>query len=167
MWYVILGGVVGWLGGRALRGPGLGLPGNVAVGIGGAVLGGLLFYSDMFWDLVDLATGGRFYETHPLDFAANMFFGYMLWVTILGALVGWLVGRAFLGSGCLGNVVLAVIGAVAGHLFFWLEASLVAAETWPTLLPAPYDLYNASIGAVACLAVAFMIARLLYEIFIR
>jgi len=41
--FVILGGLVGWLAGLAFRRRGFGCLGNVAVGVIGAVLGGLFF----------------------------------------------------------------------------------------------------------------------------
>jgi len=43
VWFVILGGFVGWLAGLAFRGRGFGCLGNVAVGVIGAVVGGLFF----------------------------------------------------------------------------------------------------------------------------
>jgi uncharacterized membrane protein YeaQ/YmgE (transglycosylase-associated protein family) len=43
LWFVILGGLVGWLAGLAFRGRGFGCLGNVAVGVIGAVVGGLFF----------------------------------------------------------------------------------------------------------------------------
>ncbi|CAA6679857.1 MULTISPECIES: GlsB/YeaQ/YmgE family stress response membrane protein [unclassified Lentimonas] len=41
--FLIIGGVAGWLAGLLLKGRGLGLIGNVIVGIIGAVLGGSIF----------------------------------------------------------------------------------------------------------------------------
>jgi len=43
VWFVVLGGLVGWLAGLAFRRRGFGCLGNVAVGVIGAVLGGLFF----------------------------------------------------------------------------------------------------------------------------
>ncbi|MCP4983917.1 MAG: GlsB/YeaQ/YmgE family stress response membrane protein [Gammaproteobacteria bacterium] len=41
--FLIIGAVAGWLAGKILKGKGLGLIGNMLVGIVGAVLGGFLF----------------------------------------------------------------------------------------------------------------------------
>ncbi|MEA3277486.1 MAG: GlsB/YeaQ/YmgE family stress response membrane protein [Pseudomonadota bacterium] len=41
--FLVIGVVTGWLGGRLMQGDGLGLPGNIAVGIIGAFAGGFLF----------------------------------------------------------------------------------------------------------------------------
>jgi uncharacterized membrane protein YeaQ/YmgE (transglycosylase-associated protein family) len=41
--FVVVGAIAGWLAGVVVRGYGLGLGGNIAVGVLGAVLGGLLF----------------------------------------------------------------------------------------------------------------------------
>lgn len=43
VFWLIIGGVAGWLAGTVMRGQGFGLVGNIAVGIVGAVLGGFLF----------------------------------------------------------------------------------------------------------------------------
>jgi uncharacterized membrane protein YeaQ/YmgE (transglycosylase-associated protein family) len=43
LWFIILGGFVGWLAGLAFRGRGFGCLGNVAVGVIGAVVGGFFF----------------------------------------------------------------------------------------------------------------------------
>jgi len=42
-WFIILGGLVGWLAGKASRGRGFGCLGNVAIGVIGAVVGGVFF----------------------------------------------------------------------------------------------------------------------------
>lgn len=42
LWFIILGAVAGWLAGQIVRGNGMGLPGNIIVGILGAVIGGWL-----------------------------------------------------------------------------------------------------------------------------
>jgi len=42
LWFIILGAVAGWLAGQIVRGNGMGLLGNIVVGILGAVLGGWL-----------------------------------------------------------------------------------------------------------------------------
>lgn len=43
LWFLIIGGVAGWIAGEMVRGHGFGILGNVVVGIVGAVVGGLLF----------------------------------------------------------------------------------------------------------------------------
>ena len=41
--FLAVGALVGWLAGIIVKGRGFGVPGNITVGIVGAVLGGLLF----------------------------------------------------------------------------------------------------------------------------
>lgn len=43
VWFLIIGGIAGWIAGEMVRGDGFGIVGNVVVGIIGAVLGGFLF----------------------------------------------------------------------------------------------------------------------------
>lgn len=43
LWFLIIGGIAGWIAGEMVRGHGFGILGNVVVGIVGAVVGGLLF----------------------------------------------------------------------------------------------------------------------------
>ncbi len=40
VWFLFIGGVIGWLAGLITRGRGFGLIGDIAIGIVGAVLGG-------------------------------------------------------------------------------------------------------------------------------
>jgi uncharacterized membrane protein YeaQ/YmgE (transglycosylase-associated protein family) len=40
LWFLIIGGVAGWLAGQLMKGKGFGLVGNIIVGIIGAVIGG-------------------------------------------------------------------------------------------------------------------------------
>ena len=42
LWFLLIGGVAGWLAGKIMRGGGFGLLGNVVVGVVGALLGGHL-----------------------------------------------------------------------------------------------------------------------------
>ena len=71
----------------------------------------------------------------------------LLWFIILGGFVGWLAGLAFRrrGFGCLGNVVVGVIGALVGGLFFrlvgWHLGGLIG------------SLFTAFVGAVLLLVV--------------
>ncbi len=52
--WLVLGALAGWLAGVIVKGYGFGLPGNIVVGILGAVIGGWLF------GLTGLSTGGGF-----------------------------------------------------------------------------------------------------------
>ena len=42
VWFLFIGGVIGWLAGLIMRGRGFGIIGDILVGIVGAVLGGLM-----------------------------------------------------------------------------------------------------------------------------
>ncbi|GJM31140.1 MAG: hypothetical protein DHS20C18_01410 [Saprospiraceae bacterium] len=52
LYFLLIGGVAGWLGGQIMKGSGFGLLGNIAVGIIGGILGGWLF------GLLGVYTGG-------------------------------------------------------------------------------------------------------------
>ncbi len=43
LWFLIIGGIAGWLAGKITRGSGFGLLGDMVVGVIGALLGGFLF----------------------------------------------------------------------------------------------------------------------------
>lgn len=43
IYYIIVGGIAGWLGGLIMRGSGFGILGNILVGIIGGLVGGWLF----------------------------------------------------------------------------------------------------------------------------
>ncbi|HVW66877.1 MAG TPA: GlsB/YeaQ/YmgE family stress response membrane protein [Candidatus Peribacteraceae bacterium] len=43
IWFLIIGGIAGWIAGEIMRGHGFGILGNIAVGIVGALIGGFLF----------------------------------------------------------------------------------------------------------------------------
>ena len=43
LWFLIIGGLAGWLAGKIMKGRGFGLLGNLVIGIVGGVLGGFLF----------------------------------------------------------------------------------------------------------------------------
>lgn len=49
-------------------------------------------------------------------------FWHLIWFIIVGGFVGWLAGLAFRGRGfgCLGNVIVGVVGAAVGGIFFSL-----------------------------------------------
>ena len=43
IWFLIIGGVAGWLAGKVIKGKGFGFLGNIVIGCVGALLGGFLF----------------------------------------------------------------------------------------------------------------------------
>ena len=43
IYYLIIGGIAGWLAGQITKGSGFGIPVNIVIGIVGAVLGGVIF----------------------------------------------------------------------------------------------------------------------------
>lgn len=43
VYFILIGALAGWLGGKLVKGEGFGLIGNIIVGIVGAVLGGWIF----------------------------------------------------------------------------------------------------------------------------
>jgi uncharacterized membrane protein YeaQ/YmgE (transglycosylase-associated protein family) len=43
LWYLIIGGLAGWLAGMLMRGGGFGVLGDILVGIVGGVVGGFVF----------------------------------------------------------------------------------------------------------------------------
>jgi uncharacterized membrane protein YeaQ/YmgE (transglycosylase-associated protein family) len=43
LWFLIIGGIAGWIAGLIMQGSGFGIPINILVGIIGAVIGGWLF----------------------------------------------------------------------------------------------------------------------------
>lgn len=51
VWFLIIGGVAGWLAGLVMKGKGMGLLVNIIVGCIGAVIGGFVF------DLLGIYTG--------------------------------------------------------------------------------------------------------------
>lgn len=54
IWFIIIGGIAGWLAGKIMRGKSFGIWGNILVGIIGSVLGGWLF------GLLGLGANGTF-----------------------------------------------------------------------------------------------------------
>ncbi|MCC3860308.1 GlsB/YeaQ/YmgE family stress response membrane protein [Pseudemcibacter aquimaris] len=52
IWFLIIGGIAGWLAGNFMKGSGHGIVKNVAIGVAGAFLGGFLF------NLLGLSVGG-------------------------------------------------------------------------------------------------------------
>ena len=40
LWFLFIGGIIGWLAGLITRGRGFGIPGDIVIGIIGAMLGG-------------------------------------------------------------------------------------------------------------------------------
>lgn len=71
----------------------------------------------------------------------------ILWI-VIGGLAGWLTGQLFRGRGygCMGNVVVGVIGAVVGGWLF----QITGVQSLPGILG---SLFTAVIGAVALIAV--------------
>ena len=51
LYYLIVGGIAGWLGGQIMKGSGFGIIGNIVVGIIGGIIGGWLF------DVLDISAG--------------------------------------------------------------------------------------------------------------
>jgi uncharacterized membrane protein YeaQ/YmgE (transglycosylase-associated protein family) len=43
LWFLVIGGLAGWIAGLIMRGGGFGIIGNIIIGVIGALLGGLLF----------------------------------------------------------------------------------------------------------------------------
>jgi uncharacterized membrane protein YeaQ/YmgE (transglycosylase-associated protein family) len=43
IYFIVIGAIAGWVGGKLIRGEGFGMLGNIVVGIVGAVLGGWIF----------------------------------------------------------------------------------------------------------------------------
>lgn len=43
LYFLIVGGIAGWLGGQIMKGSGFGLLGNILVGVIGGLIGGYLF----------------------------------------------------------------------------------------------------------------------------
>ena len=72
IWFVVLGGLVGWLAGLAFRRRGFGCLGNVAIGVIGALVGGLFFH------LVGWHLGGL------LGSLFTAFIGAVLFLVVVG-----------------------------------------------------------------------------------
>ena len=53
IWFIIIGGIAGWLSGRVIKGSGFGVVGNIVVGIIGSVVGGWVF------SLLNISTSGN------------------------------------------------------------------------------------------------------------
>ncbi len=52
IWFLIIGGLAGWLAGTLMKGKGFGILGNIFIGIIGGLIGGFLF------GLLGITTGG-------------------------------------------------------------------------------------------------------------
>jgi uncharacterized membrane protein YeaQ/YmgE (transglycosylase-associated protein family) len=145
VWFVILGGFVGWLAGVAVRRRGFGCLGNVAAG-------GLFFLPEScrFGGLGDNILA----YMHPFGYAVLVRFAQFICYAILGGFVGWLAGLALRGRGlgCPGIVSLIFVGAVAGGLFF-----LLGLRFFGSLIFSP--LFFAIVGVVSCLAFVIILAR--------
>ena len=53
IWFIVIGGIAGWLSGRVIKGSGFGTLGNIVVGIIGSVVGGWVF------DFLNISTSGQ------------------------------------------------------------------------------------------------------------
>jgi uncharacterized membrane protein YeaQ/YmgE (transglycosylase-associated protein family) len=71
--FLAIGAIAGWLAGTLMKGGGFGLPGNIVVGIIGAILGGFVF------GLVGISAGG--------------FIGSIVTATAGAALLLFIVGK--------------------------------------------------------------------------
>ncbi|MCB1327678.1 MAG: GlsB/YeaQ/YmgE family stress response membrane protein [Spirochaetales bacterium] len=54
LWFIIVGLIAGWIGGKLIKGRGFGFIGNIVVGVVGALIGGWLFES------LEIRIGGFF-----------------------------------------------------------------------------------------------------------
>lgn len=75
IYFLIIGGIAGWLAGLLMKGRGYGVLGNIVVGIVGSILGGYLF------SLLKLSIGGAF--------------GPFLTAFIGAVILLWIVGKVF------------------------------------------------------------------------
>jgi len=151
--FVILGSVVGWLAGRAFPGRGLGLRGNVVLGVIGGVAGGLFSRCVWYFDFLNYPLN---VHLHPLGFGVLVGLWYLLWFVIVGGLVGRVVGRELFGPGSRGHAALAVIGTIFGTVSFCLVGTFVGGLALRGLMT---DLFNAAIGAFLCLAIVIIFVR--------
>ena len=53
IWFIVIGGIAGWLSGRVIKGSGFGVPGNIIVGIIGSIVGGWVF------NFFNISTSGK------------------------------------------------------------------------------------------------------------
>lgn len=70
--FLLIGAVAGWLAGLLMKGKGFGLPGNIVIGIIGALIGGFLF------GVLGIHAGG--------------FLGSIVTATIGAVLLIWVIG---------------------------------------------------------------------------
>lgn len=75
VWFLIIGGVAGWLAGLFMKGRGFGILGNIVVGVIGALLGGFLFR------LLGLSSDGSLIGALVVSFV-----GAVVLLVIVGAL---------------------------------------------------------------------------------
>ncbi len=75
IYFLIIGGIAGWLAGLLMKGRGYGVLGNIVVGVVGSILGGYLF------SLLKLSIGGDF--------------GPFLTAFIGAVILLWIVGKVF------------------------------------------------------------------------
>lgn len=73
IFWLIIGGLAGWIAGNIMRGGGFGILGNIGVGVVGAVVGGLLF--------------------SLLGLSSNGFIGSLVTATVGAVLLLWIVAK--------------------------------------------------------------------------
>lgn len=73
IWFLVIGGLAGWIAGEVMRGKGFGLLGNILVGIVGALIGGFAF--------------------RLLGLAAYGFIGSLVTATVGAILLIWIVRK--------------------------------------------------------------------------
>lgn len=73
IFWLIIGGLAGWIAGNIMRGGGFGILGNIGVGVVGAVVGGLLF--------------------SLLGLSSNGFIGSLVTATVGAVLLLWVVAK--------------------------------------------------------------------------
>lgn len=72
LWFLIVGGMAGWLAGMVMKGKGFGIFGNIIVGIIGGLIGGFVF------GLLGISTGGL------IGALITAFIGAVLLIYIIG-----------------------------------------------------------------------------------
>jgi uncharacterized membrane protein YeaQ/YmgE (transglycosylase-associated protein family) len=91
-----------------------------------------------------------FQRAYDLDIQAGSSRSFLGWI-ILGLIAGWLAGKLVRGEGfgCIGDVILGLIGSVVGG---WLFTKLGIFHTNTFL----YSLAAATVGAVILVAIAHL-----------
>jgi uncharacterized membrane protein YeaQ/YmgE (transglycosylase-associated protein family) len=89
-------------------------------------------------------------KSYELDIQAGSSRSFLGWI-ILGLIAGWLAGKLVRGEGfgCIGDVILGLIGSVIGGWLF-TKLGIVHANTFL------YSLAAATVGAVILVAIAHL-----------